>query len=49
MDSNLYEYYKSKKAKGGLTIDRIRAIVHNILSAVAYMHKKEIFHRDIKP
>lgn len=49
MDSNLYEYYKNKKANGGLSVDRIRTIVHDILTAVFFLHKKGIFHRDIKP
>ena len=49
MDSNLYEYYKNKKGNGGLSIDRIRTIVHDILTAVSFLHKKGIFHRDIKP
>lgn len=49
MDGNLYEYYKSKKANGGVPLDRIRSIVHDILSAVSFIHKKGIFHRDIKP
>jgi serine/threonine protein kinase len=49
MDSNLYEYYKNKKNNGGLNLDRIRVIVHDILTAVSFIHKKGIFHRDIKP
>lgn len=49
MDCNLYEYYKTKKSNGGLTFDRVKAIVHDILSAVLFIHKKGIFHRDIKP
>jgi serine/threonine protein kinase len=49
MDSNLYEYYKNKKGNTGLPIDRIRVIVHDILTAVSFIHKKGIFHRDIKP
>ena len=49
MDSNLYEYYKNKKANGIIPMDKIRTIVHDIMSAVSYIHKKGIFHRDIKP
>jgi serine/threonine protein kinase len=49
MDCNLYEYYKNKKNNGGLILDRIRVIVHDILTAVSFIHKKGIFHRDIKP
>jgi hypothetical protein len=36
MDGNLYEYYKNKK--NVFNLDRIRAITHEILDAVAYMH-----------
>lgn len=49
MDGNLYEYYKNKKNNGGLPLDRVRTIVHEILTAVSFIHKKGIFHRDIKP
>lgn len=49
MDCNLYEYYKNKKANGGIPLDRVRSIVHDILTAVSFIHKKGIFHRDIKP
>lgn len=47
MDCNLYEFYKNKKNL--LNIDKIRAIGHDILEAVNFMHSKEVFHRDIKP
>ena len=48
MDSNLYEFYKSKKSNG-IPLDKIRNIVHDILDAVLTIHRKGIFHRDIKP
>lgn len=47
MDCNLYEYYKNKKSS--MTIERVRTIIHDLLDAVLYTHKKGIFHRDIKP
>ena len=49
MDGNLYEYYKNKKNNGGIPLDKVRTIVHDILTAVSFIHKKGIFHRDIKP
>ncbi len=47
MDCNLYEYYKNKK--NSMTNERVRTIIHDLLDAVLYTHKKGIFHRDIKP
>ena len=32
-----------------MTIERVRTIIHDLLDAVLYTHKKGIFHRDIKP
>ncbi len=50
MDSNLYQFYKNKKSNpGAISLQRIRSIVHDILTAVSFIHKKGIFHRDIKP
>lgn len=47
MDCNLYELYKNKKAL--FNLEKIRAIGHDILEAVSFIHEKGIFHRDIKP
>lgn len=49
MDANLYEYYKNKKANGGFSLERIREMMHSLISAVSYIHHKGIFHRDLKP
>lgn len=47
MDCNLYELYRSKKAL--FTLEKVRAIGHDILEAVSFIHERGIFHRDIKP
>lgn len=47
MDCNLYELYKNKKSL--FNLEKIRAIGHDILEAVCFIHEKGIFHRDIKP
>jgi renal tumor antigen len=47
MDCNLYEYLKSHKKD--LKEAKVRDIGYQILKAVDHMHKKGIFHRDIKP
>jgi renal tumor antigen len=47
MDCNLYELYKNKKSL--FNLDKVRSVCHDILEAVAFIHEKDIFHRDIKP
>ncbi|KAI0024944.1 protein kinase-like protein [Xylariomycetidae sp. FL0641] len=37
------------RSEGGLEEHHIRLIVHQILSAVRYLHKSNIAHRDLKP
>ncbi|MBS1929070.1 MAG: serine/threonine protein kinase [Chitinophagaceae bacterium] len=37
------------KRKGKLQAEEVRSIIFQIAAALAYLHKKEIVHRDIKP
>lgn len=46
MDMNLYEYLKGHR---NITMSRIKHIMFQVLKAIEAMHKKGIFHRDIKP
>lgn len=45
MECNLYEYLKKKDLKEA----KVRDIGYQVLKSVDHMHKKGIFHRDIKP
>jgi renal tumor antigen len=47
MDMNLYECLKNKK--NPLTFHRIKYIMFQVLRSIDFMHRKGIFHRDIKP
>lgn len=47
MEQNLYECLKNKK--NPLTPKKIKSYMHQLLKAIQYIHKKGIFHRDIKP
>lgn len=47
MDMNLYECLKNKK--NPLTFQKIKFYMFQVLRAIDFMHRKGIFHRDIKP
>ena len=47
MDMNMYECLKSKK--NPLTYQKIKMYMFQVLRAIEFMHRKGIFHRDIKP
>jgi protein kinase len=44
---NLYEY--SQKQANNLSEMKIRNIIYQILQGLAYMHRQNYFHRDMKP
>ena len=47
MDMNMYECLKNKK--NPLTSSKIKFYMFQVLRAIEFMHRKGIFHRDIKP
>lgn len=47
MDMNMYESLKNKK--NPLTFQKIKFYMFQVLRAIEFMHRKGIFHRDIKP
>jgi serine/threonine protein kinase len=47
MEMNLYECLRNKKKP--LTMHKIKYYMFQVLKAIEYMHRKHIFHRDIKP
>ena len=47
MEMNLYECLKNKRKP--LTMHKIKYYMFQVLRAIEYMHRKNIFHRDIKP
>jgi serine/threonine protein kinase len=47
MEMNLYEALKNKK--NPLTFQKIKFYMFQVLRALDFMHRKGIFHRDIKP
>lgn len=47
MDKDLYELISDENTK--LTMYQIKYIIYKVLQALNHMHKKGIFHRDIKP
>ena len=47
LDQNIYQMTKDRKKF--LPEARIRHIMYQILSGLAYMHKNGFFHRDMKP
>ena len=47
MDMNLYECLKNKK--NPLTFQKIKFYMFQVLRSIEFMHRKGIFHRDIKP
>lgn len=47
MDMNMYECLKNKK--NPLTLQKIKFYMFQVLRAIEFMHRKGIFHRDIKP
>ena len=44
---NLYEY--SQKQAKNISEMKIRNIIYQILQGLAYMHRQNYFHRDMKP
>ncbi len=38
-----------RERRGGLSLEEVHAISHNVLSALNYAHSKGIVHRDVKP
>jgi len=50
LDQNLYQLYTETKDKGkSFSEQEIRAIIYQIATGLAYMHKHGFFHRDMKP
>jgi len=50
LDQNLYQFYKKYKEKNQPIPEiLICKIIHQIVSALAFMHKNGFFHRDLKP
>ena len=47
MDANLYEYLRDNKKPLEENISLI--LVYQLLKAIAFMHSKKLFHRDVKP
>lgn len=47
MDQNMYESIKGKKQY--LPEKKVQNYMYQLLKSLDYMHKKGIFHRDIKP
>ncbi len=47
MDQNMYESIKGKK--NYLSEKKVQSYMYQLLKALDYMHRKGIFHRDIKP
>ena len=47
MEMNLYECLKNKRKP--LTMHKIKYYMFQVLKAIEFMHRKNIFHRDIKP
>lgn len=47
MDRNLYEVISEDNTP--LSLYRVKYIIYKVLCGLYHMHKKGIFHRDIKP
>lgn len=47
MDQNMYESIKGKKQY--LPEKKVQSYMYQLLKSLDYMHRKGIFHRDIKP
>jgi protein kinase len=47
LDVNLYQYTKDRKKY--LSESKVRNIMFQILTGLAFMHKQGYFHRDLKP
>lgn len=47
MDKNLYELISDQEVD--ITMYQAKFIIFKVLQALNHMHKKGIFHRDIKP
>jgi len=47
MDKNLYELISDENSS--LSMYQVKYIIYKVLQALNHMHKKGIFHRDIKP
>ena len=47
MDKDLYELISDENVK--LSLYQVKYIIYKVLQALNHMHKKGIFHRDIKP
>ena len=47
MDKNIYEMLKDRTSN--LPEERIKSIMFQTLTAIAFCHKQGFFHRDLKP
>lgn len=47
---SLFQFMRKRKQENILfTDEEVSKIIGNLLSAIAYIHQKNILHRDIKP